>query len=248
MDKGYFKDYYHYERNHWWFRARSEIIRTYIDKNIAGQKPFRILNVGVATGASTTMLQQFGGVTSLEYDQDCIDFIKDKVDFEIIQGSILELPFADNTFDLVCAFDVIEHVEDDTKAVKELHRVARGGGNVLVTVPAFMNLWSQHDDINHHFRRYTRASLMSVFNTIKEGGIQFASYFNSILFPMIFVARKIGNLKKSNDASLHSDFEKFNPGILNGVLYSIMKSERLFISNQRSFLAGVSIILHWKKK
>jgi SAM-dependent methyltransferase len=248
MDKGYFRDYYNYERNHWWFRARSEILRKYIERNIALATRLKILNVGVATGASTTMLQRFGEVTSLEYDQDCIDFIQDKVDFDIIQGSILQLPFQNNTFDLVCAFDVIEHVEDDTKAVEELCRVAKATGNVLITVPAFMSLWSQHDDINHHFRRYTRTSLLEIFKNTMGGRIQFASYFNFFLFPVIFLARRIGNLKKKKNEALHSDFEKFNPGVLNSLLYSIMKSESYFISGRRLLLTGVSILLHWSKK
>lgn len=249
MDKLYYRSYFDYERNHWWFKARSEILKKYILKNISNGTPLRILNVGVATGASTTMLQQFGAVTSLEYERECIDFMKGKVDFEIIQGSILELPFDDNAFDLVCAFDVIEHVEDDQKAVAELNRVCKKDGAVLVTVPALMSLWSEHDEINHHYRRYTRTSLLRVFGSLKGGNVSFASYFNFFLFPMIFIARKLANLKKRKESeTLHSDFEKFNTGFLNTVLYRVMKAEYVALSSRLKLGIGVSIFLHWIKK
>ncbi len=248
MDKAYYKSYYDYERNHWWFRARSEILSWYIVKNVAKERKLKILNVGVATGATTSMLQRMGDVTSLEYEQDCIDFVKDKVDFEIIQGSILQLPFMDNQFDLVCAFDVIEHVEDDKLAAKEMARVCVPGGSVMVTVPAFMSLWSEHDEINHHFRRYTQSSLLTTFQSVKGGAVKFISYFNSILFVPIFLARKLSNIfsRKQNE-SMHSDFEKFNPGILNNALFQIMKSEELFHSARIKLPVGVSLSLQWVK-
>lgn len=249
MDKAYYKSYFNYERNHWWFRARSEILRDYVDKNVANNKIVRILNVGVATGATTTMLQHFGEVVSLEYEQECIDYVSDKVPFQIIQGSILELPFSDDEFDLVCAFDVIEHVESDSLAVKELSRVCKPTGSVLVTVPAFMSLWSEHDEINHHFRRYTKKSLTGLFKELVNGYIVFCSYFNSSLFPAVFLARKISTvLVKPKTGQLKSDFEKFNPGFLNNILFRIMKGERIFISSKYSLPVGVSLLLHWTKK
>lgn len=248
MDKAYYKSYFDYERNHWWFRARSEILGSYISRHIWNEKKLKILNVGVATGATTTMLQRFGDVTSIEYEQECIDFVKDKVNFEIIHGSILELPFRDNEFDLVCAFDVIEHVADDRLAIKEMARVCKPGGSVMVTVPALMSLWSGHDDINHHFRRYTKAELLNAFEVASNGSVKFSSYFNTMLFLPIFLTRKISMaFTRKQNKSLHSDFEKFNPGILNNILYKLMKSESAIHSAQIKLPIGVSLSLHWIK-
>jgi 2-polyprenyl-3-methyl-5-hydroxy-6-metoxy-1,4-benzoquinol methylase len=119
MDSQYYKDYYILERNHWWFLARASILNKYIERNISsGSKNLKILNVGVATGASTEMLGAFGAVTSIEYEQECIEYIRERVSIEVIQGSILDLKFEDNSFDLVCAFDVIEHVQYDDVAAR----------------------------------------------------------------------------------------------------------------------------------
>lgn len=246
MDKQYYKEYYEIERNHWWFKARSEILYEYIRQRIAGEKPLRILNVGVATGASSVMLQAFGEVSSLEYERDCIDFIKDMVPISVIQGSILELPYADQSFDLVCAFDVIEHVDNDELAVQELSRVCNKDGSVLVTVPALMSLWSEHDEINHHFRRYRIKGLKRLF-AMDKGKIIFSTYFNSLLFMPIFIARKISNVFRDRNKKVQSDFEKYNPGLVSRVLYRILKSEKYFLNSTISLPVGVSALLHWRK-
>jgi 2-polyprenyl-3-methyl-5-hydroxy-6-metoxy-1,4-benzoquinol methylase len=246
MDKSYYREYFDIERNHWWFRARSRILQNYILKNISGGEPLRILNVGVATGATSVMLQHFGEVVSIEYEQECIDFIKDKVSFQVIQGSILELSFADHTFDLVCAFDVIEHVEDHALAVRELQRVCKPDGSVLVTVPAGMNLWSEHDEINHHFRRYSLNQLRSVFSS--SGEIAFSTYFNFWLYLPILFARKISNwFRDKKKGQLQSDFEKFKMGITGMLLFNLLQSESWFISRKISLPRGVSALLHWRK-
>ncbi len=247
MDKQYYKEYFEVERNHWWFKARSEILYAYIRQHITRKdRKLKILNVGVATGASSMMLQAFGEVASLEYEQDCIDFIKDQVPISVVQGSILELPYADNSFDLVCAFDVIEHVDDHVLAVQELGRVCSKGGSVLVTVPAFMSLWSEHDEINHHFRRYKRTELKKLFS-LKEGSVIFSSYFNAVLFIPIFLARKVSNFFRDKNKKVQSDFEKYKPGLVSKILYQVFKSERKILNAKIRFPFGVSAILHWKK-
>jgi SAM-dependent methyltransferase len=246
MDRQYYKDYYFLERNHWWFLARASILKKYIGKNIFDKKKLKILNVGVATGASTEMLEAFGDVTSIEYEQECIDYIRHKVSIQVTQGSILDLKFESNSFDLVCAFDVIEHVKEDGLAASELMRVCASGGSVLATVPAFMSLWSEHDLINHHFKRYVKREIEVLFSDAK-GGLVFVSYFNSILFFPIYLLRKLGGLIKRKGKKLSSDFTKFKPGFLNQTLNHIMQLESIGLSRQISYPVGVSILCHWKK-
>ncbi|MBL7817343.1 MAG: class I SAM-dependent methyltransferase [Saprospiraceae bacterium] len=248
MDKNYYKEYYHLERNHWWFKARGEIIVTHLQRVFKGKTPIKILNIGAATGRSSELLMQLGDVTSIEYDQDCYEFSRDVVKLSIQQGSILDLDFPDNTFDLVCAFDVIEHVEDDAKAVSEMRRVCKQGGVMCVTVPAFMFLWSEHDVVNHHFRRYTSAILRGLFE--RQNEVVFHSFFNFWLFFPIALFRllaKILPLKKKTSEETASDFSVGKGGLINSLFYTIFKSENLFLSRFVSLPIGVSILSTWRK-
>lgn len=253
MNHEYYKEYYDLERNHWWFVARERIISNYIrrliQKEQLSDKNLNILNIGCGPGRSSEYLSQFGKVTSVEYDKFCCEFASQKTGLEIINGSITELPFAETSFDLVCAFDVIEHVENDQLAVTEMKRVVKKNGVVFITVPAYMSLWSHHDVINHHFRRYKLPEIKKLFLTGNDGKMIFSSYFNTFLFPPIYAFRKLSNLFKTGEkrAGSGSDFEAFKPGLLNNVLFAIMHLETKFINKNISFPFGVSILYTWKK-
>ena len=252
MQHEYYKEYYELERKHWWFVARERILTNYIAKLLKEKQlpqEVKILNIGCGPGRSSEYLSAFGKVTSIEYDKFCCEFASEKTGLEIIHGSITELPFDNETFDLVCAFDVIEHVEDDLKAVEEMKRVAGSNGVLLVTVPAFMSLWSHHDEVNHHYRRYKFKQLDKLFKSIGGGTSIAGSYFNTFLFPPILLFRKLSNLLQSSKKrkGAGSDFEAFNPGIINKALYNIMKSESTLINNKFKLPFGVSIMYCWKK-
>lgn len=254
MEHDYYKEYYDLERQHWWFVAREKILTNYVTKLIEnGQLPaknLKILNVGCGPGRSSEYLSKFGKVTSIEYDKFCCEFAEEKTGLEIIHGSITELPFEDNLFDLVCAFDVIEHVENDQLAVNELKRVTKKEALVLITVPAFNSLWSHHDVINHHFRRYKLQEVIQLFDKVADGNRIYVTYFNFFLFPFIYFIRKGSNLFKSgkNRSGSGSDFEAFKPGILNSFFYNLMYFESRFINKQIRLPFGVSILYNWKKK
>jgi len=110
-----------------------------------------------------------------------------KVD-AVIEGSVLDMAFAADSFDLAVSLDVIEHLDDDLAALRELRRVVAPGGALLVTVPAYQWLWSGHDEINHHHRRYTRRTLQ---RAAEQAGWKQArtTYFNSLLLPAAIVLR-----------------------------------------------------------
>ncbi len=247
MDKNYYLEYYELERTNWWFRARQEIIRSQIVKLFGNRRDLSILNIGVATGASSIMLQEFGTVKSIEYDPDCYRFVKENVDIDIEPGSILELRFKANSYDLVCSFDVIEHVEDDKLAATEMMRVCKPDGFVFVTVPAFMSLWSHHDEVNHHCRRYRMNELKSLF--ISSGLIQFYSYFNFLLFLPIYLIRilsKIFPVMFKREGS-GSDFGMFKSKSLDSILHKLFILEKVPLKFGIKFPFGVSALLIWKK-
>ena len=121
----------------------------------------------------------------------------------MIEGSVLEMPFADDSFDLAVSLDVIEHLEDDLAALRELRRVVAPGGALLVTVPAYQWLWSGHDEINHHHRRYTRRSLLARRRSRPAGSRVRTTYFNSLLLPVAIVLRVLDRFsRKTTESSL----------------------------------------------
>jgi len=249
MTPEYYKEYYELERSNWWFTARLEILKSGIAILFADRNDLKILNIGVATGATSVMLEQFGTVKSVEYDEVCYEFVKENLKIDIEQGTILDLQFAENTFDLVCAFDVVEHVENDQLAVNEMIRVCKSNGFVFVTVPAFMDLWSKHDEINYHFKRYTNKTLIPLFPT-SQGSIYYFSYFNTLLFIPIYLVRFISNkfptlFKRDGSGSDHSMFEL---GFLNKVLYAIFYAENTLLKRKIKLPFGVSLMLSFKKK
>jgi len=246
MEKDYYKWYYEVERKHWWFEVRNEIIIDLIRK-AAGGKKLKILNVGVATGHTTELLMEFGEVTSVEYDKDCFNYLQTFLPGELVNGSITELPFGDNEFDLVCAFDVVEHVEQDQFAVDELSRVCKANGHIVISVPAFKFLWSEHDIINHHIKRYTRKEIEGLLSKNKIG---YVSYFNFILFIPIAAVRVTKTLifgtPKAEDAK--SDFKSVKPTTVSRMLKALFSSEKWFINRGVELPFGVSILAAAQKR
>jgi len=256
VKKEFYKDYYHHERNHWFFRARNKIIMDYIRQLTNEQRQkgsFKVLNVGVATGYTSVLLKEFGDITSIEYEESCYDFVKEKVeDIGLQLGSILELPFEDNSFDLVCAFDVVEHVEEDHLAVSELKRVCKNEAFVVITVPAFMSLWSNHDVINHHIKRYRKAEILELFED--EPNIQHSTYFNFWLFPLVWTFRKLNNLlsvtdKTQTEDEVSSDLTVMSKeGFASNMIYKLFASESRRVLKGKTYPFGVSILTSWKKQ
>jgi len=245
MNKEYVKQYVRLEKEHWWFVVRKKIIlqvlKKYIHKNQVS-----ILNVGAAGGASSQWLSVFGNVVSVENEPGFIEQLKEK-NFQVVEASVITMPFENNSFDVVCAFDVIEHVDNDAAAMNELQRVCKTGGVVCVTVPAFPLLWSSHDIANGHVRRYTKNSLLTLAEFFPQLLNAEIRYFNSLLFLPILVARKFSAIFKKDAVKGQSDFTFYKtPRILNALFKLIFSAEPLLLPFI-SFPVGVSMIGVWKK-
>ncbi len=249
MDRQYYQEYFYIERNHWWFRVRTSIIVDHLKRIILKNDIPRILNIGAATGASTNMLEQFGNVISTEYDELSSITTSKEQGITVINCSILKLPFENDVFDLVCAFDVIEHVADDREAIVEMKRVCKSGGIICITVPAFMMLWSHHDVVNKHYRRYRSRDLASLFESGNDGEAIHLTYFNTILFPIILIFRLLSGVFPASVIrhGAGSDFTVVrdnNP--INRILGAIFSLERIVLK-RFTFNVGTSILFSWRK-
>lgn len=181
MDPQFGHAYRELHETHFWFRARARIIGAELAR-LDLPKPARILDVGCGDGLYFPLLEQFGEVVGIETDRSLV--APDNPRLERIRGESLEQPYwSGQRFDLVTALDVIEHIEDDRAALTRIGELLPEGGRVLLTVPAFPALWDRHDEINHHYRRYTRASLLSAL----PDPLQLVS--QRYLFPSLFLPK-----------------------------------------------------------
>ncbi len=204
MDRDYEQQTFQAEDRHWWYRGR----RTVLDRVIdglgigGGSGPPRILDAGCGSGRNMIELARRGTVTGIELSAPSVEKARARGSGEVIEGSVLEMPFADDSFDLAVSLDVIEHLADDRGALRELRRVVAPGGALLVTVPAYQWLWSGHDEINHHQRRYTLRSLRAVAESAGWRQER-TTYFNSLLLPVAILLRVLDRLnRKTTESSL----------------------------------------------
>ncbi len=227
------------EDKHWWFVARRKIVNKII-KNLALPKNTQILEAGCGTGGNLSMLSCHGDLYGMELDELALDFAFNRQICPILPGKLPnEIPFENCNFDLVVLLDVLEHLEKDLASLQALKSRIKPGGWLLITVPAKSWLWSEHDVLHHHYRRYVRSSLVKV---VKSAGydVSYVSYYNFILFPLIAIARTLQRffLSKSNQ----SKYLTVPSSLINNLLTNIFASERFFIGNLY-FPFGVSLLL-----
>ncbi len=148
---------YQVEETHWWYVGRRRIIRFLVERilpTLDNPKP-KILDVGCGTGANLKMLANYGRAEGVDISPQAVDFCSERGLDSVKLGAIEELPYEDGSFELVTALDVVEHLDDDVAGLREMRRVLRPDGRLLLFVPAFMFLWGVQDDVSNHRRRYT---------------------------------------------------------------------------------------------
>ncbi len=230
------------ETRHWWFCARREIISSLIERHL-GNGEHRILDAGCGTGGNLPMLGRFGQVTGVEMDQYAAQMAREKKVANIVEGYLPNhFPIAaDERFDLIVSLDVLEHIDDDVASLRRLRENLAAGGRMVVTVPAFPWLWSAHDKVHHHKRRYTRDELRSKIESVglKVGYI---SYYNSLLFPAAAMVRGLQRLRGRSQNKDEPQVDVSMPaGWLNRILYGLFIVEKYLIG-RITFPFGLSLV------
>jgi SAM-dependent methyltransferase len=240
MERHTYAIMYEVEGSHWWFAGRRRILESFVREIVAapdlqGRAP-RILDVGCGTGANLEMLAQFGDAEGVDVSEDALAFCRARGLTRVTYGAAERLPYADDSFDLVTALDVVEHLDDDASGLCEMRRVLRRNGRALLFVPAFMWLWGVQDDVSHHRRRYTLPQLKA---RVREAGfeIERATYANLTFFAPILAGRLLMRATGARPASENN----INVPALNGVLGHIFGAERFWL-RRLNFPFGVSAV------
>jgi SAM-dependent methyltransferase len=239
MDRDYERQTHEAEDRHWWYRGRRKVLAGVLAE-LGLPKPARILDAGCGSGRNMVELARLGAVTGIELSDTSVALARERRVGEVIAGSVLEMPFAEDSFDLAVSLDVIEHLEDDLAALRELRRTVAPGGALLVTVPAYQWLWSGHDEINHHHRRYTRRTLQRV---AEQAGWHQArtTYFNSLLLPAAIVLRVLDRVNRAKTTETSLDLW-VPPEPVNWMLERPLALESTLISRGGRIPAGLSLL------
>ena len=224
MERSVYKQMAELDQSHWWYRARREVLAALIRRVAQPPKDAAILEIGCGTGHNLAMLREFGRVDALELDEEARGLAEERLGRKVLSSPLPELSeVAERHYDLVGAFDVIEHIDDDRAAVASIASRLKPGGKLVITVPAHRWMWSAHDVVNHHKRRYSRQALRALIEN-SPLRLDAIGYFNSLLFPVAVADRMSSKLRGKDDSDL-----KLPPAPLNRALEGVFRTERHLI-------------------
>lgn len=238
MNDDAFREMLAHERDHWWYRARREILQRVIERRVG--RVGCLLEIGCGTGANLQMLSGFGSVEGIENSAFAREYAASR-GFSVRDGRLPDgLPQELGSFDAVCMFDVLEHIECDLDALIAVRRLLKPGGRIVLSVPAYQWLFGQHDIRLHHYRRYTRGNLHAL---LRRAGfaVSWSSHFNSLLFlpaaAVRFASRLVG--RRSKPPGPVAPNHALPVG--NRLLYRLFASER-WLTDMMPIPFGLSIV------
>lgn len=209
---------------HWWFVGRRRIVARLIERFAALPANARVLEAGCGYGGNLAMLGQFGRVDAFEFDDAARAHAASIAERSVAYGKLPDdIGFDNESFDLIALLDVLEHIDEDVASLQALGSRLTPNGSLVLTVPAVPWLWSKHDEVHHHKRRYTKALLAE---RLSAAGLETAGigYFNSLLFPVALAQRMAA--KVTGESNSH---DTAPPEPLNAALTSIFSAERALV-------------------
>jgi len=226
MNTPEYAEMFRLENFYWWFVVRRQLLEYLLKQAVPKIAMPTILDVGCGTGANAAVLSKFGRVICTDFAPEALSFSRRRGVNRLIRSRIEAMGVADESFDVVTALDMLEHTDDDLVAMAELWRVTKRGGMLIITVPAYGFLWSEHDEALHHRRRYAAHELR---NKLTRAGfeVERISYFITFLFFPILAMRILQNIFKK---SVHPKTSHIIlPRWINSLLIGILSLERLLL-------------------
>lgn len=219
---------YQVEDHHWWYLGMEQITRQLLERYLPRDSAtLKILDAGCGTGAVMKYLTPYGAVTGFDFSGEALRFSRQRGLTRLTQASVIDIPFADQQFDLIVSFDVIcEMGIDEGVALREFQRILKPGGLVVLRLPAYDWLRGKHDQATHIRHRFTRGELAV---KLRQSGLQpvHLSYANTLLFPLVVFKRLSERVLSTRQTG--SDLT-LDPGPMNGVFRSILRAEAPLIS------------------
>lgn len=237
MRKGYEVEYHKLEDSLWWFLARRDIFSRLLS---FFPRDSKILEVGCASGALLQHLarQGFTNLWGVDISEEAVRRARDRGLARVAIADAVALPFESGTFDIVVSSDVLEHIPNDEGAVKEWARVLKPGGTLFLFVPAHPFLWSAHDEVNEHLRRYRKEEVLDL---LEKAGfvVDRASYWNMLMFfPIAFVRLLLHIAPKHARGEAHQLHEL--PAPINKAITFVIRLENILVARGITMPTGVS--------
>lgn len=230
------------EKNDWWFVGRQKIISAILQRYLKGKKNLSIVDIGCGAGNIMDVLGEFGKVRGVDNNKEIVKFNR-KNGKEVSLGDVCTLRLPEKSFHLVTLLEVLEHIEDDSRALSVVRHILKPEGLIIITVPAFSFLWGSHDVEAFHKRRYSKKELEDKLSSAGFTLVK-VSYINTFLFLPISLIRILKNI--FNLGRGKSDFIKY-PFLANFFLEKIFSLEAKFLTNF-NFPVGVSILAVARRK
>ncbi|HDL65116.1 MAG TPA: class I SAM-dependent methyltransferase [Proteobacteria bacterium] len=227
------------EASYWLFRARRELLVALISQS-GGSPDSKVLDAGCGGGLLISLLRKngFKDIFGIDLSQMMVGLCRERGIMNISRQDCMETTFEDELFDVIIAADVLEHIEDDSGALREWKRILKRDGRLIITVPAFKSLWSSHDEICHHHRRYSKSAMIHLLRT---GGfaVDSISFWNFTLFFPVYLMRVLQRWFPGDKKEQGDQLYELKP-VINNALLQLLRLENRLLSII-NFPIGISI-------